>query len=81
MPSSGHFDLARGRHVARSFRYAILCCAGSVSGVASEQVEDIVDIAISECERFYPAFQLVVWGGKTPAEAMATAMIEPIGEA
>ena len=42
---------------------------------------DLVDIALSECERFYPAFQLVIWGGKPAEEAMATAMIEPIGEA
>ena len=52
-----------------------------VLGASTEQVEDLVDIALSECERFYPAFQLVVWGGKTPDEAMAAAMIDPIGEA
>ena len=52
-----------------------------LSGVNSEQIEDLVDIAVSECERFYPAFQLVVWGGKPAEEAMAAAMIDPIGEA
>jgi hypothetical protein len=52
-----------------------------LSSVTSEQIEDLVDIAVSECERFYPAFQLVVWGGKPPDEAMAAAMIDPIGEA
>jgi hypothetical protein len=52
-----------------------------LSGVNSEQIEDLVDIAVSECERFYPAFQLVVWGGKPADEAMAAAMIDPIGEA
>ena len=52
-----------------------------IGTASSEQVEDLVDIALSECERFYPAFQLVIWGGKTPEEAMAAAMIEPIGEA
>ena len=45
------------------------------------QVEDIVDAAISECERFYPAFQFVVWGGKAPGEALTAAMIDPVGEA
>ena len=54
---------------------------GHFDCASSEQVEDLVDIAVSECERFYPAFQLVIWGGKPPEEAMATAMIEPIGEA
>src|SRR4029077_6224625 len=48
---------------------------------SAEQVEDLVDIAVSECERFYPAFQLVIWGGKSPDDAMTAAIIEPIGEA
>ena len=74
----GHFDLAAG-DASPAFRYAVLLRGdGSTS---SEQVEDLVDIALSECERFYPAFQLVIWGGKTPEDAMAAAMIEPIGEA
>jgi hypothetical protein len=46
-----------------------------------EQIEDLVDISVSECERFYPAFQLVIWGGKSAEEAIAAAMIDPIGEA
>ena len=48
-----------------------------MAGASVEQIEDLVDIAISECERFYPAFQLVVWGGKPADEAIAAAMIEP----
>ncbi len=68
-----------GRYVAR----VSLCGAAARHryGASSEQVEDLVDIAVSECERFYPAFQLVIWGGKPPGEAMEMAMIEPIGEA
>ena len=46
-----------------------------------EQIEDLVDIALTECERFYPAFQLVVWGGKGAEDAIAAAMIDPQGEA
>jgi hypothetical protein len=41
----------------------------------------MVDIAITECERFFPAFQFVLWGGKKPAEALAAAMLECAGEA
>jgi len=66
-------------HTSPAFRYAVLLRGIGTASV--EQVEDLVDIAVSECERFYPAFQLVIWGGKSPEEAMATAMIEPIGEA
>ncbi|MEQ8322855.1 MAG: YbjN domain-containing protein [Rhodospirillales bacterium] len=46
-----------------------------------EQMEDLVETAIIECEKFYPAFQYVIWGGKTAAEAIAAAMIETAGEA
>ena len=44
-------------------------------------MEDLVDIAITESERFYPAFQYVVWGGKSPQEAMASSILETVGEA
>ena len=40
------------------------CCCAASPGASAEQIEDLVEIALSECERFYPAFQLVVWGGK-----------------
>jgi len=50
-------------------------------GASVEQIEDLVDIALTECERFYPAFQLVVWGGKGPGDAITAAMIDPVGEA
>ena len=50
-------------------------------GPAREQIEDLVDVAILECDRFYPTFQYVIWGGNTAAEAVAAAMIETVGEA
>jgi hypothetical protein len=46
-----------------------------------EPLEDLVDIALNECERFFPAFQFVLWGGKSPREALDAAMLEPVGEA
>ena len=74
----GHFDLWRDEGVVL-FRYALLL-RGS-GGATSEQIEDLVEIALSECERFYPAFQFLIWGGKTPEEAVAAAMLETVGEA
>jgi len=46
-----------------------------------EQMEDLVETALHECEKFYPAFQYVIWGGKTANDAIAAAMIETVGEA
>ena len=74
----GHFDLSAGDNLP-AFRHAVLL--RGVAAPTAEQVEDLVEIAVAECERFYPAFQLVIWGGKPAEEAMATAMIDPIGEA
>lgn len=74
----GHFDLASDDH-SPAFRQGVLL--RGVYGTSVEQIEDLVEISLSECERFFPAFQLVVWGGKSPEEAIAAAMIDPIGEA
>jgi hypothetical protein len=74
----GHFDLWTddGTPV---FRHAVLL--RGMPGASVEQLEDLLDIALTECERYYPAFQFVVWGGKSPAEAVKAAMLETAGEA
>ncbi len=74
----GHFgmDSDDGMPV---FRHSILL--RGTQGASAETVEDMVDIAITECERFFPAFQFVLWGGKSPDEALAAAMLECVGEA
>lgn len=74
----GHFDLAADEH-SPAFRQGVLL--RGAGGASVEQIEDLVDISVSECERFYPAFQLVIWGGKSAEEAIAAAMIDPVGEA
>jgi hypothetical protein len=61
------------------FRHAVLL--RGAAGASAESLEDMVDIAITECERFFPAFQFVLWGGKTPQDALAAAMLECVGEA
>ncbi|HEX4262229.1 MAG TPA: YbjN domain-containing protein [Acetobacteraceae bacterium] len=74
----GHFGLD-GDDGTPLFRHAVLL--RGAPGASAESLEDMVDIAITECERFYPAFQFVLWGGKSPKEAMDAAMLECVGEA
>jgi hypothetical protein len=50
-------------------------------GLTLEQAEAIAEAAVEECERFYPVFQFVLWGGKSPGEAIAAALIDTHGEA
>lgn len=49
--------------------------------VVTDQLEDLAGFALAECERHYPAFQFLIWGGKSPTEALAAAMFETMGEA
>ncbi|MGE4482343.1 YbjN domain-containing protein [Acidocella sp.] len=74
----GHFgmDEETGMPV---YRHAMLL-RGTPSA-AAESIEDLIDIAITECERFFPAFQFVIWGGKSAEEALDAAMLECAGEA
>ena len=51
------------------------------AGVSHEQIEDLVDVAVGECDRFYPAFQFVIWGGRAPQDALAASLLETQGEA
>ncbi|CAK0763738.1 YbjN domain-containing protein [uncultured Gammaproteobacteria bacterium] len=74
----GHFDLCPDEHTPM-FRHTTLL-RGS-HGASVEQLEDMVEIALSECERFYPAFQLVIWSGKSAAEAVSASMLDTVGEA
>lgn len=74
----GHFDVCHDQHTPMFRQTTLLRGARAAS---AEQLEDLMDIAMSECERFYPAFQFVIWGGKTPAEAVSAAILDTVGEA
>lgn len=74
----GHFTMW-GIDSFPMFRHA-LPLRGAM-GPVTEQMEDLIGTAILECERFYPAFQYVVWGGKSANDAFSAAMIDTIGEA
>ena len=74
----GHFDICSDDNSV-VFRHSLLLRDGA--GTTAEHLQELLDHAISECERFYPAFQSVVWGGKTPAEAMQIALFETVAEA
>jgi hypothetical protein len=45
------------------------------------QAQTALEAAIDECDRFYPAFQFILWGDKSPAEALASALVDAAGEA
>lgn len=76
----GHFELwsSNGSLV---FRHAALLEVADEVVLTNDQIDVLVDTAVGEMDRFYPVFQFVLWGGKTPAEALEAAMVETHGEA
>ncbi|PZX19073.1 hypothetical protein LX81_00772 [Palleronia aestuarii] len=61
------------------YRYGLVLAGGYVAG--PEQIDRMIASAVAAAERFYPAFQLVCWGGRTPADAMQVAIAEAYGTA
>ena len=76
----GHFELWAQRGTVL-FRNAVLLDGDDTPGLTLEQAETVIEAAVDEVDRFYPVFQFVLWGGKTPTEALAAAMVETRGEA
>lgn len=74
----GHFDLWNQEGVVM-FRQSLLLAGGSEA--TSTQIEAMLANARENCERYYQAFQFVVWAGRPASEAIATAMFETVGEA
>jgi hypothetical protein len=76
----GHFELWSSSGILL-YRHAALIGGDEGGALSLEGAELIVESAIDECERFYPVFQFVLWGGKTPKEALAASLTETHGEA
>lgn len=74
----GHFDLWSQEGVIM-FRHSLLLAGGAEA--SADQCEALFEAAFEACERYYQAFQFVVWAGKTPREAMEAVIFETAGEA
>ena len=74
----GHFDLWIVEGLVM-YRHALVLAGGGEA--SSHQCEALLGTALDACERYFPAFQFVVWAGKSAREAMESAMFETTGEA
>lgn len=74
----GHFDLW-SEDDTPMFRHAMLVREDYVP--TPSLLRELIEFALTECERYYPAFQFVLWGGKSPEDAIRAAMLETVGEA
>ena len=74
----GHFDVTSKNGIP-AFRHTVLAPHGNQ--ILYNQLEDLVDIAVYECEKYYPAFQLILFEDSSPQEALDLCVIETIGNA
>ena len=74
----GHFDITSKNGIP-AFRHTIL--VSDKSEISYNQLEDIVDIAIFECEKYYPSFQLVLFEDSQPQDAIKLCLLDPVGKA
>jgi len=61
------------------FRYGLTLAGGAVP--TAGQVDAMLRGAVTAAERFYPAFQLVSWGGDSAETALKIAMSDAVGRA
>jgi len=74
----GHFDLWNKDGLVM-FRHALVLAGGSEA--SGRQCEAVLSAALDSCERYYQAFQFVVWAGKPAGEAIDAALFDTYGEA
>ena len=73
----GHFEVWDDGEVV--FRHAMALMTNERPTLA--QAAAMIDVAMEAADRFYPAFDFLARGGKSPAEAIAACMFDTVGEA
>ena len=74
----GHFDITSKNGIP-AFRHTILSNADS--DLLHKKLENLVDIAIYECEKYYPSFQQVLFDELEPSESLLFTNFQVIGSA
>ena len=74
----GHFDITSKNGIP-AYRHTVLSLPENE--ILHLQLEDLVDIAIYECEKYYPAFQLVLFDDSEPTEALKVSTFDTVGSA
>ena len=73
----GHFELWEEGEII--FRHGMALMTGEQPSLA--QAAAMIDVAVEAADRFFPAFDFLLRGAKTPQEAIAACMFETVGEA
>jgi hypothetical protein len=73
----GHFEVWDDGEIV--FRHGMALMTGEQPSLA--QAAAMIDVALECADRFYPAFDFLVRGSKSPQDAIAACMFETVGEA
>ena len=73
----GHFDIFENNSLV--FRHTMPL--RGIETLSSEQIEDLIDVALGQFNLFYPAFRHMIDDGVNAREAFEGAMIDTAGEA
>ncbi|GGB07101.1 YbjN domain-containing protein [Allosediminivita pacifica] len=61
------------------FKYGLVLAGGQMA--CAEQINTMISTAILASERYYPAFQLMVYTDRSPSDALQVAIAEAYGHA
>ena len=75
---AGAFAYWADQHL-MTYRYGLVMAGGQMP--CPDQIDRLIGTAVLASERYYPAFQLVVWGERSAEEAMQVAIAEAYGRA
>jgi hypothetical protein len=73
---AGYFNIS-WEHQIVSYRHTVLLD----NEVNPMQLEDIIDIGVAECDRFFPAFSMLMNDNKSAGEAFSSSLLVVAGEA
>ncbi len=74
----GHFDLPRDTGTP-TFRHTSLF-RGSSYDAGLERLEDLIDISLTLCEKYFPIFSLLCGTAPMDEKSMSLALMETVGE-
>ncbi|MDE2485929.1 MAG: YbjN domain-containing protein [Alphaproteobacteria bacterium] len=73
----GHFEVWEDGEIV--FRHGMPLMTGEQPTLS--QAAAMIDVAVECADRFYPAFDFLIRGAKSPQDAIAACMFETVGEA
>lgn len=75
----GHFEIARSTMIP-TFRQTCLMRGHDNSSSGSDFIQDLVDIALTQCERYFPVFHILSAAETANAQNLSLALMDTAGE-